>query len=80
VYKTYGGLIVDKKFEPAGFAAPLGLKDVHLALAAGESLKVALPIADLVRNRFLTLLAQGGESLDWSAISRIPAQEAGLAA
>jgi 3-hydroxyisobutyrate dehydrogenase-like beta-hydroxyacid dehydrogenase len=80
VYKTYGGLIVDKKFEPAGFAAPLGLKDVRLALAAGESLKVALPIADLVRNRFLTLLAQGGESLDWSAISRIPAQEAGLAA
>lgn len=80
IYKTYGGLIVDRKFEPAGFAAPLGLKDVHLALAAGESLNVPLPIADLVRNRLLTVLAQGGESLDWSAVSQISAQEAGLVA
>jgi 3-hydroxyisobutyrate dehydrogenase-like beta-hydroxyacid dehydrogenase len=24
VYKTYGRLIADEKFEPAGFAAPLG--------------------------------------------------------
>ena len=27
VYKTYGGLIADKKFEPAGFAAPLAHKE-----------------------------------------------------
>jgi len=78
VYKTYGKLIVEKKFQPAGFAAPLGLKDVRLALAAGESLRVALPLADLIRNRFLTLLANGGESLDWSAISQWPAKDAGL--
>ena len=78
IYKTYGNLIIEKKFQPAGFAAPLGLKDVRLALAAGESLRVALPIADLVRNRFLTLLANGGESLDWSAISKLSAKDAGL--
>lgn len=80
VYKTYGGLILDKKFEPAGFAARLGLKDVRLALAAGESLNVPLPIADLVRNRLIELLARGGESLDWSALSQIAAEHAGLAA
>src|SRR5579884_3606060 len=34
VYKTYGGLIADRKFTPAGFVATLGLKDVRLALAA----------------------------------------------
>ena len=79
VYKTYGGLIAEKKFQQVGFAAPLGLKDVRLALAAGESLRVALPIADLIRNRFLTLLAHGGESLDWSAISTRAAEDAGLA-
>ena len=28
VYRTYGGLIADRKFEPAGFAALLGLKDI----------------------------------------------------
>jgi 3-hydroxyisobutyrate dehydrogenase-like beta-hydroxyacid dehydrogenase len=79
VYKTYGGLIAEKKFQPAGFAAPLGLKDVRLALAAGEDLRVPLPLASLIRDRFLTLLARGGESLDWSAISQIAAEDSGQA-
>ena len=61
VYKTYGGLIADKKFEPAGFAAPLGFKDNRLVLAAAETLRVPLPLASLIYNRFLTLLARGGE-------------------
>ena len=37
VYKTYGALIAGGTFEPAGFAAPLGLKDLRLALAAVDS-------------------------------------------
>lgn len=78
VYRTYGGLIADKKFSPAGFAAPLGLKDVRLALAAGEALRVPLPLASLIRDRFLRLLADGGEALDWSAISQLAAADAGL--
>lgn len=78
VYKTYGGLIADKKFKPAGFAAPLGLKDARLALAAGESLRVPLPLANLVRDRFLTLLSRGDETLDWSAISILAAEDAGI--
>src|SRR5205085_715933 len=36
VYKTYGGLIAREEFEPAGFAAELGEKDIRLVLAAGE--------------------------------------------
>lgn len=79
VYKTYGGLIVDKKFTPPGFVAALGLKDVRLTLAAGESLRVPLPLASLIRDRFLALLARGGESLDWSAISQVAAQDSGQA-
>lgn len=77
VYKTYGDLIVRQKFEPAGFAAPLGHKDIRLTLAAAEALRVPMPIASLVRDRFLTLLAHGGEALDWSAISQLAAQDAG---
>src|SRR3984893_5693687 len=38
VYKTYGGLIADRKVDPAGFAAPLGYKDIRLTLAAAEDL------------------------------------------
>jgi len=78
VYRTYGGLIADKKFQPAGFVAPLGLKDVRLTLAAGEGLRVPLPLASLIRDKFLTLLARGGEKLDWSAVSQVAAEDAGL--
>jgi 3-hydroxyisobutyrate dehydrogenase-like beta-hydroxyacid dehydrogenase len=77
VYRTYGGLIARQEFEPAGFAATLGLKDVRLALAAGEELRVPLPVASLLRDRFLTLLATGGGDLDWSAVGALAAWEAG---
>lgn len=77
VYKTYGSLIVERKFEPAGFAAPLGQKDIRLALAAAETLRVPMPLANLLRDRFLTLLAHGGDALDWSAIGQLAAKDAG---
>jgi len=77
VYKTYGGLIADQQFQPPGFAAPLGQKDIRLVLAAAEDLNVPLPIASLLRDRFLTLLANGGADLDWSALGVLPAWEAG---
>ena len=78
VYKTYGPLIADRKFEPAGFAAPLGAKDLRLVLAAADSLGVPLPVAGLLRDRFLRLIATGGERLDWSAVGGLAAQDAGL--
>jgi 3-hydroxyisobutyrate dehydrogenase-like beta-hydroxyacid dehydrogenase len=78
VYKTYGGLIAERKFSPAGFAAPLGLKDVGLALAASQELRAPMPIASLLRDRFLTLLANEGEDLDWSAVGALAAKDAGL--
>jgi 3-hydroxyisobutyrate dehydrogenase-like beta-hydroxyacid dehydrogenase len=80
VYKTYGMLLADRKFEPAGFTAPLGAKDIRLMLAAADDLRVALPIAGLLRDRFLTVLANGGDALDWSAIGALAIKDAGLAA
>ena len=77
VYKTYGKLIIDNKFEPPGFAAPLGYKDIRLVLAAADGLRVPMPLASLLRDRFLTLFAHGGDKLDWSAIGRLPARDAG---
>ena len=77
LYKSYGGMIADRKFEPAGFAAPLGQKDIRLTLAAAEQLRVPMPLASLLRDRFLTLLAHGGDTLDWSAIGDLPRQDAG---
>ncbi len=77
VYRTYGQLIADQKFEPAGFAAPLGHKDVRLTLAAAETLRVPMPFASVLHDRLLTLLARGGERLDWSAIGSLAAIDSG---
>jgi 3-hydroxyisobutyrate dehydrogenase-like beta-hydroxyacid dehydrogenase len=79
VYRTYGGLIADRKFEPPGFAAPLGFKDIRLALSAAEDLRVPLPLASLLRDRFITLLAHGGDKLDSSAVGQLAAKDAGQA-
>ena len=79
VYKNYGGMIADEKYEPAGFAAPLGQKDIRLTLAAAEALRVPMPLASLLRDRFLALMAQGGEKLDWSGIAKLAAKDAGQA-
>ena len=77
VYKTYGDLIAGDQFEPARFAAPLGFKDIRFTLAAAESLRVPMPLGSLLHDRFLRLLAQGGEHLDWAAIGGLAAQDAG---
>jgi 3-hydroxyisobutyrate dehydrogenase-like beta-hydroxyacid dehydrogenase len=72
----YGGLIADAHFEPAAFAAPLGFKDIRLTLVAAEGLRVPMPLASLLHDRFVRLLAQGGETQDWSAIGQLASQDA----
>lgn len=78
IYKTYGGLIADEKYSPAGFKMRLGLKDVRLALAAAEGADAPLPIASLIRDNLLTAISRGMEELDWSAAAKLAAENAGL--
>jgi 3-hydroxyisobutyrate dehydrogenase-like beta-hydroxyacid dehydrogenase len=80
VYKTYGSLILEGKYEPAGFVVPLGLKDIRLVLQAAEARNVPLPIASVIRDRFLTAIARGHEKSDWSVLGQIAAEDAGLPA
>jgi 3-hydroxyisobutyrate dehydrogenase-like beta-hydroxyacid dehydrogenase len=80
VYKIYGSALAARAFEPPGFSAPLGAKDIRLALAAADDLRVPLPLASLLRDRFLTLFANGGDNLDWAAIGALAAKDAGLPA
>ncbi|MCP1375604.1 NAD(P)-dependent oxidoreductase [Dyella lutea] len=77
-YQGYGRLIAEQRFSPAGFAMALGLKDVGLALSAGEGRRVPLPFAGVLRDGFLDALAHGGEDLDWSALALVAARRAGL--
>lgn len=78
VFTNYGALIAEQKFRPAGFAASLGEKDIRLTLDAAETLRAPMPLAGLVHDRFLRLLAHDGEQLDSSAIGQLAAKDAGL--
>ena len=77
-YKTYGALIANQQYEPAGFKMSLGLKDVRLALAAADALAVPMPAASLVHDHFLAGVAQGAGDSDWSGLARLTARNAGL--
>lgn len=78
VYHTYGKLIVEQQFEPAGFTVPLAAKDNRLVLQAAEALNVPLPFASIVRDRFIRAQAQGMEKQDLSSISKLARVDAGV--
>jgi len=79
VYQNYGKSIAEKKFQPPGFALPLGLKDMSLVLAAAAEARAPMPVANLVRDRLLSGLARGREDYDWSALALGAAEDAGIA-
>jgi 3-hydroxyisobutyrate dehydrogenase-like beta-hydroxyacid dehydrogenase len=78
VYQTYGDVILNRKFEPALFKARLGLKDVKLAMAAGDDAGVPLPIASLVHDSLLDAIAHGHENDDWAVLATAAARRAGV--
>lgn len=79
IYKIYGALIATQSFSPPGMRAALGRKDIKLVLEEAEALDVPMPLAGLLRDRSTRLIAQGGEDLDWAAITGLALQDAGLA-
>jgi 3-hydroxyisobutyrate dehydrogenase-like beta-hydroxyacid dehydrogenase len=80
MFERYAATIARGEYEPAGFKARLGLKDLRLLLAAGDAAEVPMPLASLVHDHLLTAVAQGHGDLDWSVIARIAAERAGLGA
>ena len=76
-HKSYGPLVASKEEPPVGFAAPLGLKDVRLALSAAERLGVPMPFGNVLHDRFVELLAEGNEDRDWSALGRMAYRDRG---
>ncbi len=78
IYKNYGMKIAKEEYEPVGFRAPLALKDMRLALAAGESKSAPLPLASLLRDHMLMTISHYGENVDWSMIAKLAADHAGV--
>lgn len=78
VYRTYGGIIAQERYEPAGFKLPLGLKDIRLALSASEETETPMPSARLIHDHLLSGMARGYGELDWAALALVCAENAGL--
>lgn len=78
VYKTYGGLIAEQRYQPAGFAMRLGLKDVRLVAAAADSAGVPMPLLSVVHDNAVSAVGRGMHELDWSSLARLAAENAGL--
>jgi len=78
VYKTYGTIIAQQKWEPAGFRLRLGLKDVRLALAAADGAAVPMPVASFIHDSLLSAVARGMGELDWAALAKLASERAGL--
>ena len=78
IYQIYGKIIVEGAYTPAGFKAPLGLKDMRLAAEAAETYRVPMPLLSLLRDHLIQTIAREGEAIDWSGIGQTVAKNAGL--
>ena len=70
VFRIFGDLIIADSAPAVGFPAPLAFKDIRLALEAADDLRVPMHLASLLHDRFVELLAHGGDHMDWSALGR----------
>jgi 3-hydroxyisobutyrate dehydrogenase-like beta-hydroxyacid dehydrogenase len=78
VYENYGKQIAAERFTPPGFKLRLGMKDLRLVLAAADAVETPMPLASLLHDRLLSAMARGMGELDWSALGRLAAEDAGL--
>lgn len=78
VHKAYGQKIVDRHYSPPGMTVPLAAKDLRLLLAEAERIEVPMLLASLLHDRLVAAEARGWSELDWSALGRLAAFEAGL--
>jgi 3-hydroxyisobutyrate dehydrogenase-like beta-hydroxyacid dehydrogenase len=77
VYQVYGEILVKNQFRPAGFTAPLGLKDMNLVDSAATASLVAMPVLSVVRNHLRSTIAANGPDIDWASIATVVRQAAG---
>jgi len=54
------------------------LKDIRLALEEGEAVAAPMPLASLMRDRYVSAIARGWEDIDWAGLARVAAVDAGM--
>lgn len=76
VYKGYGGMIAEERYSPAGFKLSLGLKDVRLAVEAGQAQGLPLAFGTTLKATLQDAVAQGSGDLDLAALGKHAARRA----
>jgi 3-hydroxyisobutyrate dehydrogenase-like beta-hydroxyacid dehydrogenase len=79
VYQVYGEILVADRFCPAGFTAPLGLKDMSLVDAAATASGVPMPVLGVMRDHLRSTIACNGPDIDWSSVALAIRKAAGRA-
>jgi 3-hydroxyisobutyrate dehydrogenase-like beta-hydroxyacid dehydrogenase len=79
VYENYGSIALSGRFEPPAFKLALGLKDITLALQAAQESRCPMPVLTAVHENLLSAVARGIGDLDFAALIRVVAENAGLA-
>ena len=69
VYRTYGAILIEERFRPAGFAAPLGLKDMRLVGAEAQTAHLPMPVLQVLQNQLRRTIEREGADIDWSGIA-----------
>lgn len=78
IYQNYGQAIMAQRFKPPGFTLQLGAKDMHLIRETARLAEMPMPLASLLEDRFLRMLANGRGMLDWTGITADQRQASGL--
>jgi 3-hydroxyisobutyrate dehydrogenase-like beta-hydroxyacid dehydrogenase len=78
VYKGYGGMIAEQRYSPAGFKLSLGLKDVRLAVEAGQDQGLPLAFGETLKATLQDAVAQGNGDLDLAALGKHAARRGGM--
>lgn len=78
VHRNYGQIMVEQSYDPPGVGVPLALKDTKLLLGAADELAVPTPLASLLRDRYLAMVANKEDKLDFAALAKRVRSDAGL--
>jgi 3-hydroxyisobutyrate dehydrogenase-like beta-hydroxyacid dehydrogenase len=78
IYTNYAKRIIAADFDKVGFTSRLALKDMRLALETATASDTPMPILSLLRDRYLSAIANNQGHLDAAALALRSAQDAGL--
>jgi 3-hydroxyisobutyrate dehydrogenase-like beta-hydroxyacid dehydrogenase len=78
LYKNYGALIVEQRYDPPAFRLALGLKDIRLALAAADASGAPMAVGSVLHDTLLEAVSRGHGDLDLAALAEVARHHAGL--